>query len=147
QSPQLPNYPGMTPQEQQLLQQQQGYLQQLQQLVGSYGNNPYLQQSQQANSQALTNYQNALSGNIPQNQMIEQQKAREWAQTMQQAAQQGIRISGNSPESAVSQSTAGNQIIQDFTKRYGALEQNYNLGQIQMGQQAQALGLGQANQT
>ncbi len=35
----------------------------------------------------------------------------------------------------------------DRVKRYGALEQNYNLGQIQVGQQAQSLGLGQANQT
>lgn len=132
----------MSPEEQQILQQQQGYLQQLQQLVSGYGNNPYLQQSQQASQQALTNYQNALQGNIPKNQMIEQQKALDWAQTVQQAAQQGIRISGDSPENAVSQSTAGNQIIQDFTKRYGALEQNYNLGQQQLGMQAQQSGMG-----
>lgn len=146
QAPTLPNYPGLTPEQQALLQQQQGYLQSGQQAVQGYGNNPYLQQSQQASQQALTNYQNSLTGNIPQNQMIEQQKARDWAQTVQQAAQQGIRLTGNTPESAVSQSTAGNQIIQDFTKRYGALEQNYNLGQQQIGQQAQQQGNQQTNQ-
>jgi hypothetical protein len=146
QAPTLPQYPGLTPEQQALLQQQQGYLQQGQGAIANYASNPYLQQSMQANQQALQNYQNALLGKIAPNQMLEQQKARDWQQTVEQAAQQGIRLSGNSPESAVSQSTAGNQIIQDFTKRYGALEQNYNLGQQQMGQQAQQAGLGQVNQ-
>ena len=95
--------------------------------------------------QALQNYQNALQGKIAPNQMIAQQKARDWAQTKAQAAQQGIRLSGDTPESAISQSTSGNQIIQDFTKRYGALEQNYNLGQQQLGLSAQGQALGQQN--
>jgi len=145
-APTLPNYPGLTPEQQALLQQQQGYLKGGQQAVEGYGQNPYLQQSQQANTQALTNYQNALQGKIPENQALAQQKARDWQATVQQAAQQGIRLSGKSPESAVSQSTAGNQIIQDFTKRYGVLEQQYNLGQQQFGLQAQQQGLGQVNQ-
>lgn len=146
QAPQLPNFPGLTPDQQRILQQQQGYMTGGQQAMGNYGNNPYAQQSGQADLQALTNYQNALQGKIAPNQMIEQQKQRDWQQTIQQAAQQGIRLSGATPESAVSQSTAGNQLIQDFNKRYGALEQNYNLGQQQLGMQAQAQGLGQMNQ-
>jgi len=121
-APTLPNYPGLSPEQQALLQQQQNYLQGGQQAVQGYGNNPYLQASQSADMQALQNYQNALIGKIAPNQMLAQQKARDWQQTVAQAAQQGIRLSGDSPESAVSQSTAGNQIIQDFNKRYGALE-------------------------
>ena len=145
QAPQLPQYPGLSPEQQALLQQQQGYLQGGQNAVSGYQNNPYFQASQGADMQALQNYQNALQGKIAPNQAISQQKARDWQATVQQAAQQGIRLSGDSPESAVSQSTAGNQIIQDFNKRYGALEQNYNLGQQQFGLQAQQQGLGAQN--
>ncbi len=145
-APTLPNYPGLTPEQQALLQQQQGYLKSGQGAVEGYGSNPYLQASQQADMLALQNYQNALQGKIAPNQAMAQQKAQDWKKTMQQAAQQGIRLSGNSPESAVSQSTAGNQIIQDFNKRYGALEQQYNLGQQQFGMQAQGQALGQQNQ-
>lgn len=144
-TPTLPNYPGLTPEQQALLQQQQGYLKGGESAVQGYGNNQYLQASQGADMQALQNYQNALQGKIAPNQAIAQQKARDWQQTVQQAAQQGIRLSGNSPESAVSQSTAGNQIIQDFTKRYGMLEQQYNLGQQQFGMAAQGQALGQQN--
>lgn len=145
QAPTLPNYPGLTPEQQALLQQQQGYLQGGQQAVAGYGSNPYLQASQGADMQALQNYQNALQGKIAPNQMLEQQKAKAWQQAVQQAAQQGIRISGNSPESAVSQSTAGNQFISDFNKTWGALEQNYNLGQQQLGMNAQQQALAQQN--
>lgn len=144
-APQLPQFPGFTPEQQALLQQQQGYLKSGESAIQGYGNNPYLQASQQADMQALQNYQNALQGKIAPNQALSQQKARDWQKTVQQAAQQGIRLSGDSPENAVSQSTAGNQIIQDFTKRYGALEQQYNLGQQQIGQSQQAQALGQQN--
>lgn len=145
QTPQLPNYPGLTPEQQSLLQQIQQYMTQSQGAINSYGNNPYLQQSQQASQQALTNYQNSLTGNIPQNQAIAQQKERDWAQTKALASSKGIRLTGDSPEKAISSSTAGNQIIQDFNKRYGALEQNYQLGQQQIGMQAQQQGNQQAN--
>lgn len=145
-APQLPNYPGMSPETQALLKQQQQYLTQGQNATAGYQNNLYLQASGGADMQALQNYQNALQGKIAPNQALAQQKERDWQATVQQAAQQGIRLSGKSPESAVSQSTAGNQIIQDFTKRYGALEQNYNLQQQQFGLQSQAQGLGQVNQ-
>lgn len=143
QAPQFPNYPGFTPQEQALLQQQQAYLQQAGGLVGGFGQNPYNQLSSGGiANQELQNYQNALTGNIAPNQMIEQQKAKDWQQTVEQAGQQGIRLSGSAPENAVAQSTAGNQIIQDFNKRYGSLEQQYNLGQQQFGQQANMARLG-----
>lgn len=144
-APTLPNYPGMSTDTQALLAQQQGYLTQGQNAINSYGSNPYLQQSQAASQQALTNYQNSLTGNIPQNQMLEQQKQEAWNQMVQNAAQQGIRISGDSPQSAVSQSTAGNQQIADFNKSWAAQEQNYNLGQQQIGLQAQQAGNAQAN--
>jgi len=144
-APTLPQYPGLSPEQQALLQQQQGYLQQGQGAVSNYASNPYFQQSMEANQLALENYKNALQGKIAPNQALAQQKERDWQQTVEQAAQQGIRLSGKTPESAVSQSTAGNQIIQDFAKRYGALEQNYNLGQQQFGLNAQQQGLGQVN--
>lgn len=145
QAPTLPNYPGLSPEQQALLQQQQGYLQGGQNAVAGYGNNPYLQASQQTDMSALQNYQNALQGKIAPNQMIEQQKAKAWQQMVQNAAGQGIRISGDSPAGAVSQSTAGNQAISDFNKTWAATEQNYNLGQQQIGLQAQQAGLGQQN--
>ena len=146
QAPQLPNYPGMSPQTQALLQQFQQYLSQSQNAVQNYGNSPYMQQSGQADQQALTNYQNALQGKIAPNQMIEQQKQEAWNQMKQNAAQQGIRIAGDTPQSAVSQSTAGNQQIADFNKSWAAQEQNYNLGQQSLGMQAQGQALGQQNQ-
>ena len=144
-APTLPQYPGFSQDTQNLLTQQQGNLAGAQGAVSSYGSNPYLQQSQQASQQALTNYQNALTGNIPPNQMMAQQKTEAWNQMVQNAAQQGIRISGNRPQSAVSQSTAGNQQIADFNKSWAAQEQNYNLGQQQLGLQAQQAGNAQAN--
>jgi hypothetical protein len=145
QAPQLPQYPGFTPQQTALLGQQQQTLTGAQNALSAYGSNPYLQQSQQASQQALTNYQNSLTGNIPQNQMIAQQQQEAWNQAVQQAAQQGIRITGSTPGGAISQSTAGNQIISDFNKTWGALNQNYNLGQQQIGLQAQQAGNQQAN--
>lgn len=145
-APTLPQYPGFSQQQQSLLNSQQGNYSGAQGAVSGYGSNPYLQQSGQADTQALTNYQNALQGKIAPNQMISQQKQQDWEALKQQAGQLGIQLSGNDPSSAASQSTAGNQMITDFNKRYGALEQNYNLGQQQMGMQAQAQGLGQVNQ-
>jgi hypothetical protein len=145
-APQFPNYPGLTPQQQQILQQQQQGLTQFGNVLGNFGQNPYQQQQGNIANQELSNYSNALQGNNPPSQAIEQQKARDWKQTIEQAGQQGIRLSGDTPESAVSESTAGNQIIQDFNKRYGYLTQQYNLGQQQIGQQAFQGGLGLASQ-
>jgi len=145
-SPTLPQYPNFSQNTQNLLTQQQGNLSGAQGAVQAYGNNPYLQQSQQADTQALTNYQNALQGKIAPNQMMAQQKTEAWNQMVQQAAQQGIKINGSNPQSAVSQSTAGNQQIADFNKSWAAQEQNYNLGQQQIGMQQQAQALGQQNQ-
>lgn len=144
QAPQLPQYPGFSPQEQQILQQQQQGIGQFQNAISGYGQSPYAAQQGQVGNQEIQNYMNALTGQIAPNQMIAQQKAKDWQQTVEQAGQQGIRLSGDNPGSAVSQSTAGNQIISDFNKRYGALEQQYNLGQQQIGQQAYQGGMGLA---
>lgn len=145
-APQLPQYPGFSQQQQDLLNSQQQNYQGAQGAVSGYGANPYLQASQQTDMQALQNYQNALQGKIAPNQMMAQQKQEAWAQMVQQAAQQGIKINGSNPQSAVSQSTAGNQQIADFNKSWAAQEQNYNLGQQQIGLQAQGQALGQQNQ-
>ncbi len=171
---QLAQYPGMTPEQVAILQQQQQYMQQggnaagnignaaqgytgiannlggvagqVGNLAQGYGQGGYFDQSNAANMQAIQNYQNALRGQIAPNQMIAQQKQADFEKLKQSAGQRGIQITGNTPETAVSQSTSGNQVLLDFNKRYGALEQNYNLGQQQFGLQAQSMGLGQQNQ-
>lgn len=145
-APQLPQYPGLTPEQQNILQQQQNALTGLQGAIGQYGTGAYNDLNNQVSLQELQNYQNALSGQIAPNQMITQQKQKDWEALKQQAGQLGIQLSGNTPESAASQSTAGNQMIMDFNKRYGALEQNYNLGQQQLGAQINLSRLGLQNQ-
>lgn len=146
-APTLPQYPGLSPEEQQLIQQGQGNLNAYQGAINNFNQNPYLQQSNQAGQTELTNYQNALQGRIAPNQALSLQKQKDWEALIQQAGQLGIQLSGNTPESAASQSTAGNQMIRDFNTRYGILEQNYNLGQQQFGQQANMQRLGLNNQT
>ncbi len=143
-APNLPQYPGLTPEQQQILQQQQTGIGQFSNALQGYQSNPYQQQQGAVGGQEIQNYMNALQGKNPASQQIEQQKALDWKQTVQEAGQRGIRLSGDNPGAAVSGSTAGNQIITDFNKRYGQLEQQYNLGQQQIGQSAYQGGMGLA---
>jgi len=77
-----------------------------------------------------TAYTNALEGGAPANQQIAFQQAQSFKQMQQQAAAQGIPISGTSFDNAVSTSTAGQKLIQNFQQNANIQNQNYNLGYI-----------------
>jgi hypothetical protein len=206
-APQLPQYPGMTPQEQQILQQQQGASQQMGGVIGGVsgqlGNNQQilqmisglfkpdgtidqnaltqLQQMSQKSTQAAgtagqaalgglagTNqalgatqqsYVNALQGNVPANQQLQYTQQQNFQVMKEQASQQGIDIQGDNWQNAVSQSTAGQKLIQNYQQNSNIQNQQYQLGYLgQLGtnmgqlagvgsQQAQTgMGLGQYSQ-
>ena len=81
-------------------------------------------------SLAATNtaYQNALQGNVPQNQQLAFQQNQSFQQMQEQAAQQGIPISGTNFSNAVSNSTAGQKLIQNFQQNANIQNQQYALG-------------------
>jgi len=102
-----------------------GYLNQL------YGQGGAVGQTTQA-------YQNALQGNVPANQQLQYTTGQNWNQLKEQAAQQGITINGDNWNSATSNSSAGQKLIQDFQQNYNIQNQNYQLGY--MGMLGQNLG-------
>lgn len=79
----------------------------------------------QAQTQA---YQDALAGNVPANKQMEFQQTQSWNQLKEQAAQRGIQIQGDNWNSATSNSTAGQKLIQNFAQNAGIQNQNYQLG-------------------
>lgn len=145
QTPQLPQYPNFTGQQQNLLSQQTQNLGQYSNALAGYNSNPLVSGQAGIEQQQLNNYSAALNGQVTPNQALNQQQALAWQQTVQNAGNMGIRITGDTPGSAVSGSTAGNQMISDFNKTYGALQQNYVLGQQQLGAQENATSLQNLN--
>ena len=92
-------------------------------LSGLGGTNNALQQTQQAYSQAL-------QGNAPANQGLQYQQNQNFLAMQEQAAQQGIKITGTGFNDAVSDSTAGQKLIQNFQQNAGIQNQNYQLGYL-----------------
>lgn len=148
----LPQYPGFSPEEINFLQQRRDLLGQYQSALNA-PNTPYEQQSGDVALAELQRYQNALAGNVPVDVGLQQQKSQDWERLKEQAGQLGIQLSGDRPESAASSSTAGNQMILDFNKRYGYLEDqvrqqtlqsgySQNLGRLGFGLQSEAQQLG-----
>jgi hypothetical protein len=90
-------------------------------------------------------YQNALQGNVPQNQQLQFQQNQSFQQMQEQAAQQGIKITGTGFNDAVSDSTAGQKLIQNFQQNANIQNQNYALGYTQQlaGNMGQLAGAGQ----
>jgi hypothetical protein len=62
-----------------------------------------------------------------------QQQAKDFQKLVAAAGARGIRILGDDPMSATSDSTAGNQILSDFNQRYQALGDQNRLATIQWG--------------
>lgn len=193
-APQLPQYPNLTSQEQQLLTQQGLSVNQLQQLIqgvggqlsanrgilqqvsGLYDQNGNInptaaaqlqQQTQnalQAQGSAGTSavnyinslygqggvaqaqaqaYQQALTQGAPANQQIAFQQKQSFQAMQEQAAQQGIQINGTDWNSATSDSTAGQRLIQNFQQNANIQNQNYQLGYLgQAAQNISSLGFG-----
>lgn len=94
-------------------------------------------------------YQNALQGKVPQNQQLAYQQQQNFLAMQEQAAQQGIKITGTGWNDAVSESTAGQKLIQNFQQNANIQNQNYALGYTQQlaGNMGQIAGAGatQAN--
>lgn len=75
-------------------------------------------------------YTNALQNGAPANQQIQFQQNQNFQALKQQAAQQGIQISGDNWANAVSNSTAGQKLLQNAQQNNNIQNQNYNLGYI-----------------
>lgn len=77
-----------------------------------------------------TAYQNALQNGAPANQQIQYQQNQNFLQMQEQAAQQGIQISGTNWNNAVSNSTAGQKLLENMQMTNNTQNQNYNLGYL-----------------
>jgi len=90
-------------------------------------------------------YENALKNGAPANQQIGFQQNQNFQAMKEQAAQQGITISGDNWANAVSNSTAGQKLLQNAQQNNNIQNQNYNLGYVgqlagNMGQLSGAAG-------
>lgn len=74
--------------------------------------------------------QAGLSGTLPVSAGTQQAKAREFGILKENAARRGIRIMGDSPETATSDSTTGNEILRGFNSRYGLVEGQERSGDL-----------------
>lgn len=75
-------------------------------------------------------YTNALQNGAPANQQLQFQQNQSFQQLQEQAAQQGIPITGTNFSNAVSNSSAGQKLIQNFQQNANIQNQNYNLGYV-----------------
>jgi len=101
--------------------------------------------TQQALGQTQQAYTQALQGNAPANQGLQYQQNQNFLAMQEQAAQQGIKITGTGFNDAVSDSTAGQKLIQNFQQNAGIQNQNHQLGYLgQLGtNMGQLAGVGQ----
>lgn len=67
----------------------------------------------------MDRYERALRGTLPVSEGLTQQKADDFKLLKENAARRGIGISGESPETATSDSTAGAALLGQFNKTYG----------------------------
>jgi hypothetical protein len=91
--------------------------------------------NQQIQSQEQQRYLDALSGKTPASASFEQDKQKAFDLLKESAARRGIKIEGDSPDSATSSGTAGNQIVSEFNKRYAALADQRQQEALQLGSQ------------
>lgn len=85
-------------------------------------------------------YEKALKGELPVSEGLIQRKAADWTLLKENAARKGIVIEGDSPGTAVSNSTSGNELVTNFNKTYGLLEDAERRGEIASGYQTGLLG-------
>lgn len=93
--------------------------------------------NQRIQSEEQQRYSDALQGKTAQSASFVNDKQKAFDLLKEAAARRGIKIEGDSPDQAVSQGTAGNQILAEFNKRYDALAEQQR--------QADLSQLGQAN--
>lgn len=92
-------------------------------LSGLYGQGGSIQNTETA-------YNSALQGNAPANQQLQFQQQQNFNKMKEQAAQQGITISGDNWSNAVSSSTAGQKLIQNYQQNSNMQNQQYQLGYL-----------------
>lgn len=141
-APQLPgaptlneygDYPDFSPQELSALQQQQALLDQYRAALGQQPS-AYEQQGDELGLAENRNYLEALNqgaGTLSSAQ--KQQQKKDFEKLVAAAGARGIRILGDDPMTATSDSTAGNQILSDFNQRYQTLGDQNRLAQLQLG--------------
>lgn len=155
QSPNLPgvpdpylygDVPDFTPEEKQYIQQRRALLDQY---AGKLNAAPtgYDQSNDQIAAAEQAKYLTALQQQ--QGQLSEQQKqlrAQEFARLQEAAGRRGIRILGDDPSTATSNSTAGNQLLSEFNKRYDSLADQQRQADLNFGYTANTGRLGLINQ-
>jgi hypothetical protein len=72
----------------------------------------------------------ALKGELPISEGTMQRKAQDFKLLKEDAARRGIVIEGDSPETATSNSTSGNELVGNFNRTYGLLEDQERRGEI-----------------
>lgn len=135
-APQLNEYgamPDFSPQELAYLQQQQQLMDQYRTQLGQQPS-AFEQQGDELGLAENRNYLEALnqaSGQLTMGQ--KQQQKKDFEKLVAAAGARGIRILGDDPSAATSDSTAGNQILSDFNQRYQVTADQNRMAQIQMG--------------
>lgn len=71
------------------------------------------------NKLSMDRYERALRGTLPVSEGLTQQKSDDFKLLKENAARRGIGISGDTPETATSDSTAGAALLGQFNKTYG----------------------------
>lgn len=138
--------PDFTNEEKQYIQQRRDLLSQATNRLNAaptaydQSNNELAALEQAKYKQALTQQQGTL------NAQQQQARADEYQKLVEQAGRRGIRINGDDPSTATSNSTAGNQILLDFNKRYDALADNQRQADLNFGYTANTGRLGLVNQ-
>lgn len=126
-------YPDFSPQELAYMQQQQQLMDQYRAALGQQPS----EFDRQGNDLGLAenrNYLEALNQGAGTLSVAQkQQQAKDFQKLVASAGSRGIRILGDDPMSATSDSTAGNQILSDFNQRYQTLGDQNRLAQIQLG--------------
>lgn len=158
-APQLPGtptlneygaYPNFSPEELAYLKQQQQILQQYQDALAQQQQpNAYQRSSDEIAAAENRNYLEALNQAAGQLSVAQrQQQKADFDRLVQAAGARGIRILGDDPMTATSDSTAGNQILSDFNQRYQVLADQNRQSQLQMGygQNIGRMGFGQSQQ-
>ena len=90
------------------------------QLIGSFNPSQLETTSDQIGLQEAQRLQDALAGNLDPSNAILNQEKKEFEKLKEAAGQRGIKLEGNDLYSATSQSTAGNQLLNDLRSNFAA---------------------------
>lgn len=88
------------------------------------------QAQQQITDLQIDRYKRALEGTLPVSTGLLQRKEEDFKLLREGAARRGIMIDGDSPDTAVSQTTAGNELVGQFKRTYGLLEDTERRGEL-----------------